>query len=187
MKNLRTLLAISVLAFTSLSAQAEIISVDDWWLQTDNLGGLRQSTYAPDFYFAVSDSNVWSPTAIYEAMDGYRVATTAEGQAVFNSNNNSGERTYYNQGGWNGFNWEGKTRTSFRFSDSASTGAYKHLSLSDQYLVLLGHDGVTNFAGMVMIREQNSTSSSTLADVPAPVGIAALAFAGLMLMRRRKI
>jgi hypothetical protein len=120
-------------------------------------------------------------------MEGYRVATTAEGQAVFNSNSNTGEYVYRDQGGWDCNVWEGKTRTSFRFSDSASTGAYKHTSISDQYLVLLGYDGVTNFAGMVMIREQNSTSSSTLADVPAPMGIAALAFAGLMLMRRRKI
>jgi hypothetical protein len=186
MKNLRTLLAVSVLAFTSLSAQAEIISVDDWWLQTDNLGGLRQSTTAPDFYFAVSDGNVWSPTATYEAMDGYRVATTAEGQAVFNSDTNSGELTYYDQGGWDGYYWQGKPRYLFRFSDSASTAVYKHAGSNDQFKT---RESVRTdlFAGMVMIRDQNSTSSSTLADVPAPMGIAALAFAGLMLMRRRKV
>jgi hypothetical protein len=185
MKNLRTLLAASVLAFTSLSAQAEIISVDDWWLQTDNLGGLRQSTADPDFYFAVSQDNTWSKTATYEAMDGYRVATTAEGQAVFNSNINSGEYVYYNQGGWTNYTWQGKDRVYFRFSDSASTEAYKHVGLKDQYNILT-HPDTGQFAGMVMIREQNSTFSSTLADVPAPMGIAALAFAGLMLMRRRK-
>jgi hypothetical protein len=165
MKKPRTLLAVSALAFASLSAQAEIVNVDDWWLQTDNLGGLRQSTTAPDFYFAVSQDTTWSTTATYEAMEGYRVATTAEGQAVFNSNSNTGERVYRDQGGWGGIVWEGKTRNYFRFSDSASTGAYKHPTLSDQYSVLLGYDGVTYFAGMVMIKDQNSTPSSTLADV----------------------
>jgi hypothetical protein len=185
MKNLRTLLAVSVLAFTSLSAQAEIISVDDWWLQTDNLGGLRQSTYAPDFYFAVSQDTIWSNKATYEAMDGYRVATTAEGQAGFNSNTNSGEHVYFSQGGWDGYNWQGKDRVLFRFSDSASTDAYKHTGRRDSYRLEYTSQ-VSYFAGMVMIKDQNSTSSSTLADVPAPMGIAALAFAGLMLMRRRK-
>jgi hypothetical protein len=145
------------LVFHHKLAQAEIVNVDDWWLQTDNLGGLRQST-------------------------------TAEGQAVFNSNSNTGERVYYNQGGWAGYTWEGKRRALFRFSDSASTEAYKHAAYRDQYRISTSTNATNDlFAGMVMIKEQNSTSSSTLADVPAPMGITALAFAGLMLMRRRKI
>jgi hypothetical protein len=186
MKKLRTLLAVSAIAFASLSAQAEIISVDDWWLQTDSLGGLRQSTTNPDFYFAVSDSNVWSPTATYEAMAGYRVATTAEGTAVFNQKNVSGIFTYYNQGGWNDYMWEGKNRYLFRFSDSNTTNAYKHAGYHDEYR--LEHSSTANsFAGMVMIKEPENASSASLADVSAPMGIAALAFAGLMLMRRRQV
>jgi hypothetical protein len=186
MKNLRTLLAVSVLAFTSLSAQAEIISVDDWWLQTDNLGGLRQSTTNPDFYFAVSQDNTWSRTATYEAMEGYRVATTAEGRDVFNQPNSSGIFTYHNQGGWNGYSWEGRARVYFRFSDSAGTNAFKHAGNYDEYQVQYSSYGAT-FAGMVMIKEPENASSASLADVSAPVGIAALAFAGLMLMRRRQV
>jgi hypothetical protein len=188
MKKLRTLLTVSALAFASLSAQAEIVNVDDWWLQTDSLGGLRQSTTNPDFYFAVSQVITWLPSATYEAMDGYRVATTAEGEAVFNQGNTSGIHTYLNQGGWDQYTWEGGFRARFRFSDSNTTSAYKHVANYDEFHVQ--YDGRTeNFAGMVMIKEpENAPSgSASLADVSAPMGIAALAFAGLMLMRRRQV
>ncbi|MFW2544614.1 VPLPA-CTERM sorting domain-containing protein [Primorskyibacter sp. 2E107] len=158
---------------------AATIAVEDWWLQTDTLGGLRQSTTDGRFYFAVSQSNVWSPGDTYEAPTGYRVATTAEGEAVFNQGNSSYVYTYYSQGGWSGYYWEGKSRALFRFSDSHLTGAYKHAGNFDEYYVQTS-PSTTDFAGLVLIAD--------MAAVPLPASgvLLMLGLGGFGLMRRRK-
>lgn len=169
MSSFKAIILLLVVSF-SANSNAGLIEVDDWWLQTDNLGGLRQSTTNSDYYFAVSKTNVWSVSDNYEAIDGYRVATTAEGLSVFNQNNFSGDHTYYNQGGWSGYNWAGTNRYFFRFSDSDVTNAYKHAGNFDEYHVQ--YSGHTSFAGLVLIKE---------ASVPEPMPIALLGL-GLFLM-----
>ena len=124
-------------AFITVSVSAATVALNDWWLQTDSLGGLRQSTWDEDVYFAVSQSNVWSIGDVYEAPEGFHWATTAEGQAIFTSDHDTGPGNfvYFNQGGWTLYEWEGLTRHSFRFSDSDVTNAYKHAGQYDEYFV----------------------------------------------------
>jgi hypothetical protein len=191
MNLLQKTLALSALALTCASAQAEFISSDDWWLTTDNFGGLKQSITAPNYFFAVSKENVWDTSATYGNIDGYRIATTAEGQSVFNQNNYSGNHTYYNQGGWSGYNWEGKPRYYFRFADSVQNNAYKHSGNYDEYHVQFS-DITSNFAGFVMVRDETATSlpnnapHATAADVSAPALFGAGLGLLLMGLRRRQ-
>lgn len=184
-----TLAALSVSAISLLSvtgANAAVIALDDWWLQTDTLGGLRQSTWNEDYYFAVSQSSTRTAGDTYETPDGYRWATTAEGLAVFTSHNFSGNFVYWGQGGWNGYTYEGQGRYHFIFSDSDTTYRYKHAGNYDEYLLnTAGGPIVTNFAGLVLIREEVSA-------VPVPAALPLLA-GGLGLLgavgrrRQRKV
>lgn len=74
------ILSISFLAST---AHAGIISVDDWWLQTDTNGGLRQNTTVSNIYFAVSKETTFSTADTYEAIDGYRFLSTLEAVSLW--------------------------------------------------------------------------------------------------------
>jgi hypothetical protein len=191
MNHLQKITAIAALSLFCASAQAEFISSDDWWLTTDNLGGLRQSTTAPDYFFAVSKENVWDKSATYGNIDGYRIATTAEGQSVFYSLDHNGGWTYYGQGGWNGYTWEGKGRSTFRFADSVQTNAYKHAGHGDSFQIYYSEQ-TSSFAGFVMVRDETATSlpnnapHATATDVSAPVFLGAGFGLLLMGLRRRK-
>jgi hypothetical protein len=191
MNLLQKITAIAALSLSCASAQAEFISSDDWWLTTDNLGGLRQSTTNANYFFAVSKENVWDKSATYGNIDGYRIATTSEGQSVFDQANAAGNYTYYSQGGWSGYTWEGKQRRFFRFADSVQTHAYKHAGQWDG--ANLGYEATTgSFAGFVMIRDGSATSlpnnapHATASDVSAPALLGAGFGLLLMGLRRRK-
>lgn len=193
MNLLHKMTAIAALVLASAGASAEFISSDDWWLTTDNLGGLRQHSGNPDYFFAVAKNNVWDKNATYGNIDGYRIATTEEGQVVFTGSNSPSIYSYYNQGGWNGYTWEGQQRLYFRFADSVQTGAYKHAGQYDSSPVYYSpNEG--GFAGMVMIRDANATSlpnnaphSTAVSDVSAPVLLGAGVGLLLMGLRRRKV
>ena len=150
MVNLTTIL---LFALHHELASAAVITAANWHLATDSLGGLRQSTYAPTVWFAVSQSNTWQIGDVYEPLPGFHWASTAEGNAIFGTNANiSPPYVYYSQGGWTGYSWEGQTRYFFRFSDSHVTGSYKHVGNYDshQLQTLLTP---SNFAGLVLIQD----------------------------------
>ncbi len=153
MKSLDCLRALVLwLAFTC-TASATTIALDDWWLQTDNLGGLRQSTWNEDFYFAVSRLGDFSAGDTYETPYGFRWATTAEGEAAFGAPDVSGVYVYWNQGGWNGYVWDGVGRFLFTFSDSYLTLGSKHAGQFDEHAVQYG-GSFSDFAGLVLIRDE---------------------------------
>lgn len=172
----RLLSAFVLLSAFALPAHSATIALNDWWLQTDSLGGLRQSTWEPTMFFAVAQDNVWNKGAVYEAPTGYHWASTAEASALLGTSNVSPPWTYYNQGGWSGYNWEGKNRFYFRFSDSHLNDSYKHAGNYDSYPVQYS-SSTSNFAGLVLI--QNA------APAPAPAGLGLMGLAALMLLRRR--
>ena len=180
MRNLKLLLTSAVLALSCWfnTVNASVITVDNWWNQTDNLGGLRQSTTNSDYFFAVSQSNVWDKSADYESIDGYHIASTAEGQNVFNDLNNIGMMTYYGLGGWSGYTWMGQMRVYFRFSDSATTNAFKSAGRSDDFLVQTSTH-TKWFAGFVMVKDN---------PVPEPsiIALFALGLVGIGFARRRQ-
>jgi hypothetical protein len=163
-----------ILAVSSF-ANAGIIALDDWWLQTDSLGGLRQSSYESTMYFAVSKNTQWDKTATYEIMNGFHWATSTEAIALLSTTNTGPTYTYFGQGGWNGYEWEGDIRYFFRFSDSVSNNAYKNSGTYDSYGV--NYDGDTRFhAGLVLIKD--SPTNSTSVPEPSTLAIIALGMIG---------
>ncbi|MFT5548377.1 MAG: hypothetical protein ACI9CO_000291 [Candidatus Azotimanducaceae bacterium] len=190
MKNLNLLLTSTVLAISCWfnTVNASVITVDNWWLQTDTNGGLRESTTNSDYFFAVSQSNTWDRTATYESIAGYRIASTAEGQSVFNQGNTSGIFTYFNQGGWTGFDWEGVKRLMFRFSDSDITLAYKHAGNYDE--AALSYGIIANrFAGFVMVKDAyvaKPKPKRNNVSEPSIIALLALGLVGIGFARRRQ-
>ena len=168
----------------------------------DSCGSLRQSSFDPEVFFAVSDSTTWEPDRVYDCPQGYHWASTEEGHRHFTSyqlNNpirqwhaispreglgderlgiqeytqrsdgeyekatsihyNYEEKVYFDECGWENFDYGGATRTHFRFRDSYKTGEYKHAGRPDSYRPDIddawahGNKAHTtaNFAGIVCI------------------------------------
>ncbi|NUM34009.1 MAG: PEP-CTERM sorting domain-containing protein [Candidatus Brocadiae bacterium] len=152
-----------ILVFLCLCLAVQAVPDLSWMNTNDSFHGLRQSTYNSKVWFAVSQSNVWEPSRLYDVPDGYHWATTAEGNAIFGTNGNySGTYVYYNQGGWSGYNFQGLTRHYFRFSDSNVTNAYKHAGNYDEYQ-LQYTSSTSYFAGLVLI--QNVPEPATLFSI----------------------
>ena len=144
--------------FTRIETTIELaicnFSVDtSWMLTSDSCGGFRQSTYDKSVRYAVSLSDGWDKSKIYDCPVGYHWASTDEGRKIFKSNpNKSGIHVYRAQCQWSGYVWEGKNRYYFRFRDSASTNAYKHSGNHDEYQIQIG-GATTQFAGIVCIKD----------------------------------
>lgn len=120
----------------------------------DSCGSFRQSSFDSRVHFAVSLENTWDPERYYDCPAGFRWVSTEEGIALFPSAVDSGgplTYTYYDQCGWNGFEWGGVSRSRFRFSDSATTGAVKSAAHSDDYHPDLGDFSLDAFAGIVCV------------------------------------
>ena len=144
--------------FTCIETTRELaicnFSVDtSWMLTSDSCGGFRQSTYDKSVRYAVSLSDVWDKSKIYDCPVGYHWASTDEGRKIFKNNiNKSGIHVYNAQCKWSGYVWEGKNRYYFRFRDSASTNAYKHSGNNDEYQIQTSA-ATSQFAGIVCIKD----------------------------------
>ena len=146
----------------------------------DQCAGFRQSTFNPSVYFAVANSSVWDPARVYDCPPGYYWASTEEGYRLFPPGSASTEEmlvdgmdavsqhaydplTYYGQCGWNGYTWGNDRKVRFRFSDSATTGAYKHAGKRDSFRPDLDPPNnlfLNEFAGVVCV-EGTSTKART--------------------------
>ena len=112
--------------------------VDTTWMETgDQCDGFRPSNADADVFFAVSDASTWEPGRVYDCPQGYRWMSTAEANATWpihhgmpqGEEEGSGEdadHVYFDRCGWNGYVHDGRERLRFRFSDSATTGGFKH-------------------------------------------------------------
>lgn len=187
MKNLKLVLPAILLALSS-SANAATIALDDWWLQTDSLGGLSQSSTDSSIFFAVSDSNSYNVGDTYIAPTGYHWATTAEAQSIFDLTPTYAVHTpsfetysYYGHGGWNGYTWENLVRYYFRFADSDSTGAIMHTGGLEDRIFSYDYAGETNnFAGIVLVQDVSTV------PVPAAAWLFGSALLGFFGFSRRK-
>lgn len=167
-----------LLVFLSLCASLQAVPDLSWMNTNDSFHGLRQSTYNPRVWYAVSNSTTWQPNRTFDVPVGFHWASTAEGQAIFGNNDNAyGPYVYYSQGGWSGYNFDGGYRWNFRFSDSNVTYAYKHAGNYDLYQ-LQYYSGTDGFAGLVLIQDA--------VPEPATLFTIALGILGFGLYRRGK-
>lgn len=135
---------------------AHLTPVRTWHLREDWFKGLRQSTFDPRFYFAVAQDpeTSWEAIKNYEVPPGFRWATTAEGMAAFTDTGRYHPFVYYSQGGWEGCDFQGKTRCHFLFSDSYSTQQSKYVNSGDGYAPQWWNPiSRSHFAGLVLIKE----------------------------------
>ena len=112
---------------------------------------LRPARMRDDVAFAVSRLHVWDPLRYYAAPVGWRVATTAEGAALFDGSG-VGPFVHSGQCGWLQCRWRGKEKHYFRFLDSHRTGAFKHAGSRELDKIGLGDYKCEKFAGMVLVR-----------------------------------
>ncbi|KAG1692930.1 hypothetical protein DVH05_024254 [Phytophthora capsici] len=122
----------------------------------DTCQSFRPSSIDPNVFFTVAAQNVWDPEEMYDCPLGYRWMSTSEAHRVFvgiTATKSSEEPlTYFGQCGWREYKWGGQTRKFFRFSDSMSTGAFKHAGFRDSYRIDTGFQ-TDEFAGIVCYRE----------------------------------
>ena len=168
------------------TANAKLITVENWHLTTDELGGLRQSSASEDVFYAVSKIWQLDREDTFEALDGYYFATHQEWRDLvgFGPNNHRG---YRNQGGWNDYEWEGQERYFFLFADTLDTGWYKHAGNNDTTSNQTGfYQGRTGMAGFVMIkgeREIISMQENVIVSEPATLVIFSLGLCALVVRR----
>ena len=88
---------------------------------------------------------------------GYDYLGTTERATSIGSALTYERKVYYDECGWENFQWLNKTRVHFRFSDSKATGRYKHAGKPDSYrpdvdsLPLTGSLLTEDFAGIVCV------------------------------------
>ncbi|GHE86454.1 PEP-CTERM sorting domain-containing protein [Thalassotalea profundi] len=180
---------VMLLAMTGVNTvNAKLITVENWHLTTDELGGLRQSSASEQVFYAVSKIWQLDRNDTFEALDGYYFATHQEWRDLVGFGPNS-NRGYKNQGGWNDYEWEGKERYFFLFADTLDTGWYKHAGNNDTTSNHTGfYQGRTGMAGFVMIKgEREVAGFGADAIVPEPTTIAILSLGIIALFLRRII
>merc|ERR1711871_284465 len=110
--------------------------IDTSWMvlpqYRDDCGSLRQSSFDPDVYFAVSDSNVWEPNRVYDCPQGYHWASTEEGHRHFTSYQTTNElRQWHSIAARDG---NGDQRFGINEYTQVSDGEYeKATSIHDNY------------------------------------------------------
>jgi hypothetical protein len=102
---------------------------DTSWMDTsDACGGWRQSTWNPNFFFAVAGPahTTFDLGFSYQCPTGYRWASTLEGLHAFTNQYNIPTYVMHSQCGHNGYYWNSRYQVYFRFSDSGTYCSYKH-------------------------------------------------------------
>jgi len=131
-----------------------------WMETTDNAKGFRSWKPFPNIRFAVSKENPsdfskdWSRMK-FDCPTGFHWCSTQEFLDVVGNSSKEVEYPYLDQEGWYVNLWNRKWRTVFLFSDSQTTGKFKHSGGSQaNYLPNLSDcDTNYNFAGIVCIKD----------------------------------
>lgn len=190
----KSLTAIALVA--SFSSSAALVTVEEWHETGDYFGGMKQSMYSEDIFFAVSKNTYLDLSSSYEIMSGYRLASFEEYSEIVIS---SGLRAlvYYNQGGWDGYYYKGQRREIFSFSGTSVGDGFLHAGNYENYLnYRIGSPTQfdTSWAGFVLIKDESSsggfynfsTSNFTSNDVPVPIMFGALGLALIGFSKRKK-
>lgn len=183
MLKLRSLVTVGALALAMLStnAYANFFSISDWHNTRDGFGGLKQSRYNPDVYYAIGNDTVFYKNAVYEMLPGYRLLTVSEHQALTQSYNGPSlpfQYHYYNQGGWSGYVFEGGLRTIFTYADSNVAGYYTHAGIQDSVVGNYqngtlrsdqANPTVTSWAGFMLLKDDSLLPRDV--SSPATLGV----------------
>jgi hypothetical protein len=193
-KKITALILLGLLSF-SMTSQAEIVGVDDWFGINDASGGFRQSAVDEDVYYAVSTTGQYTKGNDYEIMAGYRFLSEAEYQSRVATT--SGNYVHYNQDGWSGYSFGGINRYYFLFSDTLSTGQTTHAgtwegstgSWGSAHRDAAPGQIISNWGGFVVAVDESYVAPSTASissDVNTAPMLGALALLGLAFAGRRK-
>jgi ELWxxDGT repeat protein len=139
--------------------------VDTFWMpipdHRDACDSFRQSSYHPDIYYAVADTNTWQPTRRYDCPSGYHWITTAEAISLYPPTLDASlygmKKTYQDECGWSGLVYGHQQRRYFRFADSYRTRAFKDAAKPDahriEYDISVDTYQIAEFAGIVCRRD----------------------------------
>lgn len=143
----------------------------NWALGTDSCNGFRTSSLNGDVMYMVSKSNVWTPSADYDCLPGYRWMTTAEASRLFptveeaeqaderrTDHNLAEPYLFWSSCQWTGYTFGGVQRKLFRFADSRVSGATKHAGRRDSAPIEVSF-ATTDFAGIVCIKSDVGASA----------------------------
>lgn len=202
----KALIAASFLA--SFSSNADLITVDEWHDTGGTLGGMKQSSFSDDIYYAVSKFNQLSTLDSYEIMSGYRIASQEEYLEILNASSyvysTQNPRVHLGQGSWKGYIYNGLTRFHFTFSGFETGDFVLHAGgFEDNFTYQFGNANLDRYyenntldlwAGFVLIKDESSDGGvyslqgnnfSLVSDVPAPFMLSFFSLAILGLSSRK--
>lgn len=143
----------------------------NWALGTDSCNGFRTNSLNGDVMYMVSKSNVWTPSADYDCLPGYRWMTTAEASRLFltveeaeqaderrTDHNLTEPYVFWSSCQWTGYTFGGMQRKFFRFADSRVSGATKHVGRRDSAPIEVSF-ATADFAGIVCIKSDLGASA----------------------------
>ena len=126
-----------------------------WMCTTDGFQGFRKLTHFPTVALAVSQSSTYVEGKAYDAPEGWHWATRAEVKAVPGWEPKvTWAYNYFNQGGWDGYDWQGVHRARFAFrlaqAPTADTSCSVNAGLCEGEVGAV--DPRVSFAGIVCIK-----------------------------------
>ena len=127
-----------------------------WMCTTDAFQGFKKMTHFPTVALAVSHSNTLVEGKVYDAPAGWHWATAAEVEAVPGWERKAGAMNYYEQGGWDGFVWQGVSRARFavRQAQAPTADRSRYVMAGEcEGSVTAGDPFESAFAGIVCIQD----------------------------------
>jgi hypothetical protein len=123
---------------------------------TDAFQGFKKMTHFPTVALAVSQSNAYVEGKVYDAPAGWHWATRAEVEAVPGWFRKYGNINYHDQGGWDGYRWEGVRRVRFAvcLAEAPTADTSRHVNAGQvEGVVTAGNLFQDCFAGIVCIQD----------------------------------
>lgn len=193
----KTLTALALVA--SFSSSAALVTVDEWHETGDDFGGLKQSSFSQDIFFAVGDQNYFDISNSYQMMSGYRIASFEEYEQILSEvvSKSPEKSSYHNKAGWDGYVFNGQYRYAFTFLNYDVGSEFIHAGGVDynlRYKIASEYQLNNNWAGFVLIKDESSDGGiysfqgdqlSLVSSVPTPFMLSVFTLAILGVSSRK--
>jgi len=182
------------------AAQAGVIELEDWFDQAgSNSGGITQSQFSDELYFAVAQNVHFSTTDTYEVTEGWHIASYNEYINLMSAYTGSYTgNVMLDQDGWQGYTTASGSPNTHMFaladmfdtqlSNKAVHSGFQADEQSKHYMEIwggrLGSGYQDRFAGLVVIQDTGAQWGKAQA-VPAPSTLAIFALGMMGLASRR--